>query len=45
MTQVQRVRCELKDTMAKYDEEVYTADARCGIEDIRGPTLGFPKDG
>jgi len=45
MTLVRRVRCEVKDPMAKYEEELYTADARCGIEDIRGPTLGLPKDG
>jgi hypothetical protein len=40
-----QVRCEVKDLMVKYEEELYTADARCGIEDIRGPTLGLPKDG
>ena len=45
MTLVRQVRCEVKDPMAKYEEELYTADGRCGIEDIQGPTLGLLKDG
>lgn len=37
---VRRVRCgEVKDPMAKYGEELYTAGDGCGIEDIRGPGL------
>jgi hypothetical protein len=31
--------------MAEYEEELYTADARCGIEDIQGLTSGLLKDG
>ena len=45
MTLVREVHREMKDPMAKYEEELYTADARCGIEDIRGPILGLLKDG
>lgn len=45
MTLVRQERREVKDPMAKYEEKLYTADARCGIERIRGPILGLLKDG
>ena len=45
MTLVRQVRCEVKDPMGEYEEKLYTEDVRCGIEDIRDPTLGLLKDG
>lgn len=45
MILVRQVHSEMKDPMAEYEEELCTADACCGIEDIRGPILRLLKDG
>ena len=45
MILVRQGHCEMKDPKAKCEVGLYTADARCGIGDIRGPALGLLRDG